>query len=120
MGLVFHGCERVGEREGLCATAARGRKGDRADGKGTGPGTVRLGCANGWLKGTYKPLSWESRPVVPTFWRLARRTARLIQEHVRAKGQIYQGETIKASQLGSAQDNRTVQEGSQSAMAGEQ
>lgn len=51
MGLVFHGCERVGEREGLCATAARERKGDRADGKKTG--TVRLGRANGWLKSRY-------------------------------------------------------------------
>lgn len=36
------------------------------------------------------------------------------------QGQIYQGETIKASQLGSAQDSRRMLEDGESSMAGEQ
>ena len=76
MGLVSQGCERLGEREGLCATPAWDREGDRADVKRIQSGRAAQTVGSKVLTNHGRGISCS---VLLTFSRLARRTARLIQ-----------------------------------------
>lgn len=104
MGLVFHGCERVGEGRGLCVTAASDQaRRPRADVKTLRDysNAVRQGRANGWLKSTHKPSSKDTVavPSGASVFKVVRGAQPGYQDHVKAGANIprgnYQSFTIR-------------------------
>lgn len=55
---------------------------------------------------------------MPTYFKTGKAHSQVDQGAREGQGPVYQGQTIKASQLRSAQDNRRMLEDSQSSMAG--